>query len=90
MKINYKEKALLSPEDNAQKEVEFMVEDQKLQFQSDLLATKRDLATAKAKVEDLKTDYPLDLGAIIEAQLEVEALEDGLSRMEKLQEEFGF
>ena len=90
MKINYKEKALLSAEDNAQKEVEFMVEDQKLQFQSDLLATKRDLATAKAKVEDLKTDYPLDLGAIIEAQLEVEALEDGLSRMEKLQEEFGF
>ena len=90
MKINYKEKALLSAEDNVQKEVEFMVEDQKLQFQSDLLATKRDLATAKAKVEDLKTDYPLDLGAIIEAQLEVEALKDGLSRMEKLQEEFGF
>ena len=90
MKINYKEKALLSSQENTQKEVEFMVEDQKLQFQSDLLATKRDLATAKAKVEDLKTDYPLDLGAIIEAQLEVEALEDGLSRMEKLQEEFGF
>ena len=90
MKINYKEKALLSSEENTQKEVEFMVEDQKLQFQSDLLATKRDLATAKAKVEDLKTDYPLDLGAIIEAQLEVEALEDGLLRMEKLQEEFGF
>jgi len=90
MKINYKEKTLLSSEENVQKEVEYMVEDQKLQFQSDLLATKRALASAKAKVEDLKTEYPLDTTAIIEAQLEQEALEDGLARMEKLKEEFGF
>lgn len=90
MKINYKEKALLSSEENTQKEVEFMVEDQKLQFQSDLLATKRELATAKARVEDLKTEYPLNVEAIIEAQLEQEALEDGLKRMEALKKEFGF
>ena len=67
-----------------------MVEDQKLQFQSDLLAKKRELATAKARVEDLKTEYPLNVEAIIEAQLEQEALEDGLKRMEALKKEFGF
>lgn len=67
-----------------------MVEDQKLKFQSDLLATRRELAATKAKLEDLKTSYPLDIEAIIEAQLEQEALEDGIERMGALQEELGF
>jgi hypothetical protein len=38
----------------------------------------------------LKTEYPLNVEAIIEAQLEQEALEDGLKRMEALKKEFGF
>ena len=85
MKINYKEKTLIQGEN--QKEVEFLVEDQKLQLQSDVLATKRDLAAAKMQLDDLKTDYPLDIDAIIATQLKIEALEDGLTRLSKLQEE---
>lgn len=85
MKINYKEKTLIQGEN--QKEVEFLVEDQKLQLQSDVLATKRDLAAAKMQLDDLKTDYPLDIDAIIATQLKIEALEDGLIRLSKLQKE---
>ena len=90
MRINYKEKKLLSEQEVAQNELEFMVDEQKLQFASDILATKRDLASAKANLSELKTVYPLDANAIIEQQIVVEALEDGLKRLEALKEEFGF
>ena len=62
----------------------------KLQLQSDILATKRDMEKAKAKLSSMKNDYPLDLDAIIKTQLNVESLEDGLKRLENLKKEFGF
>lgn len=90
MKIDYKEKKLLTQDETAEKEVVFMVEETKLQLQSDVLATKRDLEKAKAKLASLKNDYPLNPQAIIEVQLNVESLEDGLKRLENLSEELGF
>lgn len=45
---------------------------------------------AKAKLASLKNDYPLNPQAIIEVQLNVESLEDGLKRLENLSDELGF
>jgi hypothetical protein len=39
------------------------------------------------QLDELKTDYPLDIDAIIATQLKIEALEDGLTRLSKLQKE---
>ena len=90
MKIDYKNKKLLTPDETVEKEVQFMVEETKLQLQSDILATKRDLEKAKANLASLKNDYPLNPQAIIEVQLNVESLEDGLKRLDILSNELGF
>ena len=90
MKINYKDKKFISPEEVESKEVEFMVEDARLQFQKDLLETKRALQDSQMDLNDLKTDYPLDIQAIIDKQIEVENYKDAIKRMNKLAEEFGF
>lgn len=90
MKINYKDKKFISPEEVESKEVEFMVEDARLQFQKDLLETKRALQDSRMDLNDLKTDYPLDVQTIIDKQIEVENYKDAIERMNKLAEEFGF
>ena len=74
----------------AQQEVSFMVNEAKLQFEADLLATKRALAAKKKDLEDAKMTYPLNTKTIIDLQIEVEGLEDGIKRMDKLRKEFGF
>ena len=89
-KINYKEQKFISPEEVESQEVKFMVEDTKLQFQKDLLETKRALSVAQAELNDLKTDYPLDVQAIIDKQIEIENYEDATGRMDKLGIELGF
>ena len=90
MKINYKDKKFISPEEIESKEVEFMVEDAKLQFQKDLLETRKALSGSQMELNDLKTDYPLDVQAIIDKQIEIENYEDAIERMEELAKEFGF
>lgn len=54
IKLNYKEKRLLSESEQSQKDVEYMVKDAKLQFEADILATQRELDTKKAEFEDAK------------------------------------
>ena len=90
MKINYKEQKFISPEEVESQEVKFMVEDTKLQFQKDLLETKRALSAAQAELNDLKTDYPLNVQAIIDKQIEIENYNDAITRMNELGEELGF
>lgn len=89
MRINYKTKQLLDSSTETEKEVQFAVEDTSLQLQSDVLATKRDLESAKILLEKYKTEYPLNVEQVIEQQLTVESLEDGLKRLQKLQTELG-
>ena len=89
-KINYKTKTLISPSERESKEVEYMVGTAKLQFEADLLETRKALEESKAKLDDLKTEYPLNVTEIINAQMEVEAYEDGLKRMNELGKELGF
>ena len=90
MKINYKEQKFISPEEVESQEVKFMVEDTKLQFQKDLLETKRALSAAQVELNELKTDYPLNVQSIIDKQIEIENYSDAITRMNELGEELGF
>jgi hypothetical protein len=67
-----------------------MVDEAKLQFDADVLNTKRALATKKSELDEAKTSYPIDTLKIINLQIEVESLEDGLKRLEILKKEFNF
>ena len=87
MKIDYKNRKLMSSEEMTQKEIEFKVESAKLQLQSDILATKQSKAEVEAKLEAAKHSYPLDTQAIINCQLELESYTDGLNRLEELMKE---
>ena len=90
MRINYKEKKLLSQEETNSQEVAFAVEDAKLQLQSDILATKKSLEAKKSELQDAKTAYPLNVEKIISLSSEIEGYEDGLKKLKSLQEELGF
>ena len=90
VKLNYAEKKLMCESEVAQQEVSFMVNEAKLQFEADELATKRALAAKKKDLEDAKMTYPLNTKTIIDLQIEVEGLEDGIKRMGELRKEFGF
>ena len=90
MKIDYKNKVLLSSEDVDNSKVEFAVEDAKLQLESNLLATKRSLAEAKEKLKNLKQDYPIDFQKIVNASNDIRDLEDGIKTLNSLKNEFGF
>ena len=87
MKIDYKNKKLMSSEEMTQKEIEYSVESAKLQLQSDILATKQSKAKAEAELEVAKHTYPLDAQAIVRCQISLEAFEDGLARLEALMQE---
>jgi len=90
MKINYKEKTLISAAEKESKEVEYMVGHAKLQFEADLLETRKALEESKAKLADLKTEYPLDTQAILDAKFDVESFEIGIEEMTELGKELGF
>lgn len=90
MRINYAKKELLSAEELNQQEVSYMVDEAKLQFDADVLNTKRALATKKAELDEAKTSYPIDTQKIINLQIEVESFEYGLRRLEILRKEFNF
>lgn len=85
-----RKKELLSAEELNQQEVSYMVDEAKLQFDADVLNTKRALATKKAELEEAKTSYPLDSQKIINLQIDVEAYQDGLRRLMELKKEFNF
>ena len=90
MRINYAKKELLSAEELNQQEVSYMVDEAKLQFDADVLNTKRALAAKKAELEEAKTSYPIDTQKIINLQIDVEAYQDGLNRLMELKKEFNF
>lgn len=87
MKIDYKNKKLMSSEEMTEKEIEYKVESAKLQLQLDILATKQSKAKAEAELETAKHTYPFDTQTIINCQIELESYEDGLSRLETLMKE---
>jgi hypothetical protein len=48
------------------------------------------LEEAKSQLKDLKSDYPIDIEAIVGKQLEVRDYTNGIEIIESLQKEFGF
>ena len=75
--MNYKTKELISEEQKSQEEILYAVESQKLQYQSDLLATQKYLTETKKNLEIAKTEYPLDFEKIVGLTNSVEAFEKG-------------
>ena len=90
MRVDYKTRTLLSQEATDAQDVQFAVEEAKLQLNADILATKKSLEDAKKRAEIAKTTFPLDSEAIVSALLEVEDRERGLKALEELKVEFGF
>ena len=90
MRINYKTKQLIDQETIDQKEIDFAVEETSLNLQQDIVATKRELEKAKMRLEIVKSTYPLDVDAYIEAKNDVLSCETGLKDLEELKKELGF
>ena len=89
MKLDYKNRKPLSSEAQDQKEIEFAVQNTKLQFEADKLATQRAIAEYKEKLDNLKSDYPINIQAIITTQEYLKNLEAGLKAIKDLQKELG-
>jgi hypothetical protein len=64
--------------------VEFQVEEAQQQLQADVLATKRSLASSKQSLLAAKSARPFNSQDVINAQLQIEGLEDGLKRLNGL------
>ena len=89
MKLDYKNRKPLSSEAQDQKEVEFAVQNTRLQFEADKLATKRAIAEYQEKLDNLKSDYPIDIQEIITTQEYLKNLQAGLEAITDLQKQLG-
>ena len=88
--INYKNRTLISPSDQAQENIDLMVKEAKLQLDSDILATERELLQARQTATLSRQKYPLNVQEILDADANVESLECGLTKLQELKKEFGF
>jgi hypothetical protein len=64
--------------------VEFQVEEAQQQLQADVLATKRSLASSRQSLLAAKSARPFNSQNVINQQLQIEGLEDGLNRLNGL------
>ena len=87
MKIDYKNKKLVSQETVDNQQVELNVQAAALQLNSDLLATKRAMLEAEKELQEAKQAYPFNTQRIIDAQVKVEDFRDAIERIETLQKE---
>ena len=85
--LKYKDLLLQSSQDKELQEVEFRVEEMQQSLEADILATKRSLASEKATLVRYKSQFPLMAQFVIDSQIRIESLEDGLVRLSALKEE---
>lgn len=90
MRINYKEKKLLSEEQTKSKEIEFAVEKAKLQLDADILSTEEAIEESNSELEEIKTTYPLDTKKYVEIKWRIFVLERYVSDLKELKNECGF
>ena len=90
MKIDYAKRKNLSQEAVDQENLEYSIEETKLDLESQKLALQRSLSTAEKELASLKTDFPINIKDIYEKSLAVEEYKKQLSFVEKLQAEFNF
>lgn len=89
MRIDYKKKVLLSQEEKDSQDVQFAIQESKLELASAILATEKSLANAKKALEEVKTMYPLNCQAIVDATCNVDNLQKGLDILRSTQKELG-
>ena len=85
--LKYKDRLLQSDQEKAQEDVEYQVEQAKLQLDADLLATKRSLAESEKDLVTLKSTFPLNAASIVDQQGDVAELKAGLAALEALKKE---
>lgn len=68
-------------------EIQFQVEESEQQLQSDMIATRKSIAAKKRSLEIAKNAFPLNSKFIIDTQVELEGLEEGLKRLTALKTE---
>ena len=90
MKIDYANRKNLSQEAVDQENLEYSIEETKLDLESQKLSLQRSLSTAEKELASLKTDYPINIKAIYEKSLTVDELRNQLCFVNKLQSEFCF
>ena len=90
LRLNFKEKKLISEEEVSQRDIEYAVKRAKQQLQSDILTTEQSLDEAKEALSIAKSTYPLNTLTIAEAYTTVQNLEKGLALLHSLEEELGF
>lgn len=85
--LKYQDLLQQSQQEKDALQLEFQVEEAKQQLESDILATKRLLATKNQELLKAKSAQPFNAQRIIDVQIHIEGLEDGLSRLLDLMEE---
>lgn len=83
-KQSYAERLNQSSENKLSEEIQHKVTEASLQVQQDILATSRQLSTAKRELETAKSASPFNSQNVINAELVVEGYQDGLIRLNKL------
>jgi hypothetical protein len=87
--MNNKYRSLISKSDSEKQleSLDFTTEEASQQMQADILATKKEIASAKRDLEESKSAVPFSPKKAIEKQMELEAYEKGLSLLLALNEE---
>jgi len=85
--LKYRDLLLQSAQDKELQEVEFRVEEMQQSLEADILATKRSLAGERATLVRYKSQFPLMAQYVIDSQIRIESLEDGLARLNALKQE---
>lgn len=85
--LKYADLLQQSQQDKEGQEVAYKVKKAKLDLQADILATEQSLAEKQACLVRVKSEFPLAPQRIIDIEIEIEGLEDGLARLQALEEE---
>ena len=90
IRINYKDKKLMSATETDELVVQSCIEESNLQWLADKSKTTQSLNIKKRELTEAKSTFPLDCVKIVKLTEEVEALNAGIECLNKLGEELGF
>jgi hypothetical protein len=76
-----------SQQEKDQQELSLQADQAKLDLQQDIVATKRSLAEAEIRLLRTKSSIPFNSQAVVNAQIGVEGLKEGLARLNALDAE---
>lgn len=89
MKIDYKQKKILSQEAQEQQNLKYILKSSSLIVQGHVIETEKDIESLETKLASLKTSYPLKVEEIANTYQELENAKAGLKFLNDLKEELG-